>query len=72
VTWPGKLADEDHPIHPIFKKVKPNILGACAFCSKAFKAEEDVKKSGVSFLEDYKGHPSVRNLVNDGYQIITV
>jgi hypothetical protein len=72
VTWLGKLANEDHPLHTSFNEVKPYILGACAFCSKAFKAEEGVKKSGVPFLEDYKGHPSVRSLVNDGFQIITV
>ncbi|MEX0812026.1 MAG: hypothetical protein WD048_07395 [Chitinophagales bacterium] len=72
VTWPGKLADEDHPLHKSFDKIKPHILGACKFCSKAFKAEEGVEKSGIPFLEDYQGHPSVRNLVKEGYQIITV
>lgn len=72
VTWPGKLSDEGHLLHKSFKKVKPHILGACAFCSKAFKAEEGVRKAGIPFLEDYNGHPSVRGLVQDGYQIITL
>lgn len=72
VTWPGKLSDDKHPLHQSFEKVKSHILGACAFCSKAFKAEEGVKKSGIPFLEDYNGHPSVHGLVKDGYQIITV
>ncbi len=72
VTWPGKLADENHPLHGGFQAVKENVLGACSFCSKAFESVDGVKKAGIPFLEDYKGHPSVRNLVKDGYTIITV
>ncbi|MEX0812022.1 MAG: hypothetical protein WD048_07375 [Chitinophagales bacterium] len=71
VTWPGKLADEDHPLNQSFQKIRPHILGACHFCSKAFNAKDGVEKSGIPFLQDYNGHPSVRNLVKDGYQIIT-
>lgn len=72
VTWPGKLADPDHPLNDSFKEIKENILGACHFCSKAFEAKEGVEKAGIPFLKDYNGHPSVRSLVNDGYRIITV
>ncbi|MCA1752960.1 MAG: hypothetical protein ABR572_11485 [Cryomorphaceae bacterium] len=72
VTWPGKLADADHPMHGAFEKIKPAIAGACHFCSKAFKATEGVEKAGIPFLKDFNGHPSVLNLVKDGYQIITV
>lgn len=72
VTWPGKLSEEKHPLHKLFIKTKPHILGACSFCSKAFKAEEGVKKSRIPFLDDYKGHPSVHSLIKAGYQIITL
>jgi len=30
-----------------------------------------VEQSGVELLEDYRGHPSVRKLVNDGYEVVT-
>lgn len=72
VTWPGKLSQEDHPLKGTFDEVKPNVLGACSFCAKAFHSAEGVEKAGIPFLEDYKGHPSIRSLVKDGYQIITV
>ncbi len=72
VTWPGKLADEGHPLNKVFKKIKPHILGACFYCSNAFKAREGVEKAGIPFLKDFNGHPSVRTLVNEGFQIITV
>ncbi len=72
VTWPGKLAQDDHPLKSSFDQVKPNVLGACSFCSKAFHSVEGVEKAEIPFLEDYNGHPSIRSLVQDGYQIITV
>lgn len=72
VTWPGKLADSEHPLFSKFKKVKTNVKGACAFCSKAFHAEEGVKKAGIRFLDDFEGHPSIYTLVKAGYQIITL
>jgi hypothetical protein len=72
VTWPGKLADNDHPLHGKFEEIKPNIVGACAFCSKAFKAEEGVKNADIPFLDDFNGHPSVRTFIKEGFQIITL
>lgn len=72
VTWPGKLADSEHPLHSAFEAVRNNILGACSFCSKAFHSVEGVEKAGITFLDDYEGHPSIHSLIKDGYQIITV
>jgi len=72
VTWPGKLADEEHPLHAAFEEIRPSIVGACSFCSKAFKAEEGVKKANIPFLDDFNGHPSVRTFIKDGFQVITL
>jgi hypothetical protein len=72
VTWPGKLADQKHPLFKKFKDVKSNTLGACAYCSKAFNSENGVKKAGIRLLDDFEGHPSIYNLVKEGYQIITI
>lgn len=72
VTWPPKLAKEDHPLHKVYEIVKPHVIGACAFCSRAFKVAQEVEKSGVVLLDDFNGHPSVRGLITDGYKIITL
>ncbi|MGH2644037.1 MAG: hypothetical protein ACRDE2_08815 [Chitinophagaceae bacterium] len=72
VTWPLKLALEEHPLHRSFEKVLPYIEGVCKFCANAFKVATEVEKTGVKLLEDYKGHPSVRSLMEEGYQIITL
>jgi hypothetical protein len=71
-TWPGKLAEESHPLHPLYKSVKGNIVGACSYCAKAFGAKEGVEKAGIALLSEFEGHPSTRQLVLDGYQIITL
>jgi hypothetical protein len=40
-------------------------------CAAAFGVKEEIQKSGIALLGEYEGHPSVRNLVLQGYQIIT-
>lgn len=71
-TWAGKLIEESHPLHSLYKSVKGNIAGACAFCAKAFGAKEAVEKAGIPLLSDFDGHPSTRDLVMKGFQIITL
>lgn len=71
-TWVGKLADKAHPLHRLYESVKGNISGACSVCAKAFGVKEEVQKTGIPLLSDFEGHPSVRNLIVAGYQIITL
>ncbi len=63
--WAGLLADPDHKSHRLFSQVHDAISGACGFCSKAFSAEEGVRRADVPFREAYKGHPSMRRLVEE-------
>lgn len=69
--WPGMLADPDHQSHRLFEQVHDCITGACAFCSKAFDAEEGVKLADVPLLDEFKGHPSMRRLVQEGREVLT-
>jgi len=57
------LPDPGHKSHRLFQQVHDVISGACAYCSRAFAAEAGVRRADVSFLGEYKGHPSVRRLV---------
>jgi hypothetical protein len=47
------------------------IAGVCAYCAGAFGVKEAVVAQGVQLVGEYEGHPSVRRLVHDGYQVIT-
>lgn len=64
------IAQPDHNLHQVYQKVKPNLMGACAYCARAFHVKEQLETAGITLLSDYKQHPSVRSLVVDGYQVI--
>ncbi len=70
-TWIPELADENHKANPLYNAVKQNIDGACKFCSKAFGVINEVRKTDVKLLDDNDGHPSLRNYIVNGYQIVT-
>jgi hypothetical protein len=69
--WIPELLDENHDAHPLFRAVQPHIDGACRFCAKAFGVFREVKESEINLLDDYDQHPSLRNLITEGYQIVT-
>lgn len=69
--WAAKLNDQDHDVYPLLKAVEDKIDGACRFCSKAFGVFKEVKNAGLTLLDDYDDHPSLRSYLADGYQIVT-
>jgi hypothetical protein len=69
--WIAEFARDDHKYHALFEDVRDIVGGACSYCADAVGVKAEVEQSGVELLEDYRGHPSVRKLVNDGYEIIT-
>jgi hypothetical protein len=69
--WVGALSHPDHRLHKQFTAVKESIAGACRFCASAFGVKEEVQQSGIPLLGEFEGHPSLRKLVSQGYQIIT-
>ncbi|MDP2237916.1 MAG: hypothetical protein Q8J88_15910 [Bacteroidales bacterium] len=69
--WIGVLEDEKHKMHPLYKMVKPYISGVCAFCANSFGVKSQVEKAGIELLSEFKQHPSLRNLVIEGYEIIS-
>lgn len=69
--WIPELEDETHDAHPLYEAVKDSIYGACRFCSKAFGVINEIKKTDIELLDEYDQHPSVRNFIVDGYQVVT-
>jgi hypothetical protein len=69
--WPGVLSDPQHKYHKLFGQVADRISGACGYCARAFDAERGVERAHVHLLDEYEGHPSVRSLVADGFQVLT-
>jgi hypothetical protein len=69
--WIPELAHSDHKLHELFESVRPHIAGACAFCVNAFEVNEGVRQADVPLLDEYHGHPSLRQRVADGYEVVT-
>ncbi len=69
--WIAELEKEDHKLHGLYKGLKDKITGACSFCAQAFGVKNQVEKSGIPLLSEYKDHPSLRNLVTEGYSIVS-
>jgi len=68
--WIPELEDMEHDAHPLYDSVKQNIYGACRFCAKAFGVFKEIKESEIDLLDEYDQHPSLRNFITKGYQII--
>lgn len=69
--WIGELSKPDHKVRELYEAVKDRVIRACKFCAEAFRATENVKNEAISLLSECEGHPSLRRLVAQGYQVIT-
>ncbi len=69
-TWVPELEDETNDYHELYQSVREDI-SVCDFCSGAFGVEDAVADAGLVTLDDHDGHPSIRSLLDDGYEIIT-
>lgn len=74
--WIGELTKIDHPAHDLYETVKDTIAGASCGCADVFGATEDVIKSGLELIKDNAvpkttGLPSLRQLTEDGYTVLT-
>lgn len=69
--WVPALVKSDHRLHGRFEAIKESIGGACSYCAGAFGVRDDIASSEVSLLDEHEGHPSIRSLVADGYQVLT-
>ncbi len=68
--WIPELADEDHDYHSLYAELT-DLMSACHYCANAYGVADEVAESSATLLDEYEGHPSIRSLVVDGYEIIT-
>lgn len=69
--WIAELSNPEHKRHALFESLRNAIQGACAFCSAAFGVKDAVVAADIPLLTDFDQHPSIRSLVDEGYQVIT-
>ncbi len=74
--WIAELTQPDHPAHELFDAVKDQVRGVSCGCADVFGATEEVENAGFDLIKDNPvpdttGLASLRNLVNDGYTVLT-
>jgi hypothetical protein len=67
----AEISDPDHKAHALYTALRSQIQGACSYCANAFGVRTRLQKAEVPLLSDYDDHPSLRSLVQQGYQILT-
>ena len=68
--WIPELEDEESDYHELYQAVRDDAA-VCDYCSGAFGVSEAVEDAGITVLSEYDGHPSIRSLVDDDYEVIT-
>ena len=68
--WIEELEDEDHDYHDLYQSVRDEAA-VCDYCAGAFGVDEVVQDAGLVTIDENEGHPSIRSLVDDDYEIIT-
>ncbi|WP_136591569.1 DsrE family protein [Salinigranum halophilum] len=68
--WIPELEDGDSDYAELYQSVR-NDASVCDYCSGAFGVDDAVNDAGIVRLDDHDGHPSIRSLVADGYEVIT-
>jgi hypothetical protein len=69
--WVAALNEDEHRYHGLFEDVRDRIVGACAYCARAFGVKEEVESADVELLDDFEEHPSLRSYLADGYHVLT-
>ena len=69
-TWVPALDDPTHDYHDLYQSVREHAA-VCDYCSSAFDVADAVDAAGLDTLDEHDGHPSIRRLVDEGYEVIT-
>jgi len=67
----AEFAKSDHKYHELFEKVRPRISGVCSYCAGAFKMKEKIEAAKLPLSDEFKGHPSFKQLIEQGFNVLT-
>ncbi len=51
--------------------VRETIAGVCQYCAGAYSVADKVRSAGFELIDEYEGHPSLRQLIAQGFYIVT-
>jgi hypothetical protein len=65
------LSAPDHEYHDLFKIAQSKISGICSYCANAYGVAPKIEQVNLPFADNFKGHPSFKDLLDEQYQILT-
>jgi hypothetical protein len=68
--WIPILESEEYQYHDLYMVVR-DAVAVCEYCVNAHGVENAVRSAGLERLTDNDGHPSIRSLIDDDYEIVT-
>lgn len=71
-TAAAELCQAEHKMHALFQDLHAQVRGVCRYCAKSYGVLDAVAAAGLPLLGDDRGHASLRALLEEGRQIITV
>ncbi|MGC8551517.1 MAG: DsrE family protein [Phycisphaerae bacterium] len=69
--WVGELSKPDHKYHGAFQSIRHRLTAVCSYCATAYGVAEHIKAAGLPLTSEFRGHPSIRKFVHDGYEVIS-
>ena len=66
----AEFAKSNHKYHELFEQVREQIEGACSYCANAFEVKDKLTEAKIELIDEFKGHPSFKKLIDDGYNVL--
>jgi hypothetical protein len=60
-----------HKYHRLLEETEEKVPGTCSYCAKAYGVKDPIERTDVELLDEFDGHPSIRKLFSNGYQVLT-
>lgn len=67
----SEFAKPDHKYHDLFEKVRKRVSGVCSYCAGAFKVKDKIESAGLPLSDQFRGHPSFKQLIDEGFDVLT-
>jgi hypothetical protein len=68
----AEMAQPGHKLNSLFEQVRGLVRGVCHYCAKAYGVLDAVQAARLPLLGDDRGHASLRALLLEGRQLVTV
>lgn len=69
--WVPYLTNTGADLHPLYKDIEGMVEGACRFCADAYGVQDRITEREVPLLDQAGGHPDLRALIGEGFEVIT-